>query len=311
MYKSLIYETYGQPHRVLKLKERCQPTLQEEEFLVKMLYAPVNPSDLIPISGAYAHRINLPATAGYEGVGIILGTGSSLSKTLIGKYVLPLNGEGTWQNVVRCPSSHAFFIPKTLDLVSASQLYINPLTAWILCTEVLALKPGQILAVNAAGSAIGKLFAQLSQLLGFNLIAITRDVKKHQILKTYGTPELREDLFDLEVDAAIDCVGGKAGTALAACVRSGGKFQALGLLSGQQVDWAKISTFPIEAGIFHLRHWNNKQSVEKWQETMDLLAQLVIDGHLLINQDVEYVPFEHLPERLGRSRSQKLLIKFT
>lgn len=70
-----------------------------------------------------------------------------------------------------------FLFLDTLDLISASQLYINPLTAWLLCTEVLALKPSQKLAVNAAGSSIGQIFAQLSQILGFDFIAITRDSK--------------------------------------------------------------------------------------------------------------------------------------
>ena len=75
------------------------------------------------------------------------------------------------------PYISCIFVPDTLDLISASQLYINPLTAWLLCTEVLALKPGQKLAVNAAGSTIGQIFAQLSQILGFDFIAITRDSK--------------------------------------------------------------------------------------------------------------------------------------
>ena len=68
MYSSFSYESYGLPHQVLRLKEKCQPSLQPQELLVKMLYAPVNPSDLIPMTGAYAHRISLPATAGYEGL---------------------------------------------------------------------------------------------------------------------------------------------------------------------------------------------------------------------------------------------------
>ncbi|MCI3860444.1 alcohol dehydrogenase catalytic domain-containing protein [Lactococcus garvieae] len=143
MYQSFIYESYGLPHQVLKLKEKCQPHLHPQELLVKMFYAPVNPSDLIPMTGAYAHRISLPATAGYEGVGLVADVGSALSRKLIGQRVLPLEGEGTWQSFVKCPASHAFFVPESLDSISASQLYINPLTAWLLCTEVLALKPGQ------------------------------------------------------------------------------------------------------------------------------------------------------------------------
>lgn len=310
MYSSFSYESYGLPHQVLRLKEKCQPSLQPQELLVKMLYAPVNPSDLIPMTGAYAHRISLPATAGYEGVGLVADVGCALSRKLIGQRVLPLEGEGTWQTFVKCPISHAFFVPDTLDLISASQLYINPLTAWLLCTEVLALKPGQKLAVNAAGSTIGQIFAQLSQILGFDFIAITRDNKKHQLLKERGAQELRTDLVDLEVDAAIDCVGGQDGTDLAACLRAGGKFQALGLLSGEQVNWGKIAELPIDIGIFHLRHWNAKLSPEEWQKIMQTLANLAADRRLLLNQAVEIIPYDQLISSLKYPKKNKRLISF-
>ena len=310
MYQSFIYESYGLPHQVLKLKEKCQPHLQPQELLVKMLYAPVNPSDLIPMTGAYAHRISLPATAGYEGVGLVADVGSALSRKLIGQRVLPLEGEGTWQSFVKCPASHAFFVPESLDSISASQLYINPLTAWLLCTEVLALKPGQKLAVNAAASSIGQIFAQLSRILGFEFIAITRNNKKHQLLKERGAQELRTDLHNLEVDAAIDCVGGQAGTDLAYCVRSGGKFQALGLLSDQQVDWEKLAQLPIDVGIFHLRHWNAKLSPAEWQRSMQTLSHLAVNGRLLINQTVDIIPYKQLIETLASPQQNKRLISF-
>lgn len=310
MYQSFIYESYGLPHQVLKLKEKCQPHLHPQELLVKMLYAPVNPSDLIPMTGAYAHRISLPATAGYEGVGLVADVGSALSRKLIGQRVLPLEGEGTWQSFVKCPASHAFFVPESLDSISASQLYINPLTAWLLCTEVLALKPGQKLAVNAAASSIGQIFAQLSRILGFEFIAITRNNKKHQLLKERGAQELRTDLHNLEVDAAIDCVGGQAGTDLASCVRAGGKFQALGLLSGEQVDWEKLAQLPIDVGIFHLRHWNAKLSPAEWQRSMQTLSHLAVNGRLLINQAVDIIPYEQLIETLASPQQNKLLISF-
>ena len=52
-----------------------------------MLVRPINPSDLIPITGAYAHRIPLPNIPGYEGVGIVEDVGAFVSRELIGKRV--------------------------------------------------------------------------------------------------------------------------------------------------------------------------------------------------------------------------------
>ena len=45
-----------------------------------MLVRPINPSDLIPITGAYAHRIPLPNIPGYEGVGIVEDVGAGVTR---------------------------------------------------------------------------------------------------------------------------------------------------------------------------------------------------------------------------------------
>ena len=61
-----------------------------------MLVRPINPSDLIPITGAYAHRIPLPNIPGYEGVGIVEDVGGryeSLSVNVFYRYVEKVLGK--------------------------------------------------------------------------------------------------------------------------------------------------------------------------------------------------------------------------
>jgi NADPH:quinone reductase-like Zn-dependent oxidoreductase len=124
-----------------------------------MLARPINPSDLIPIRVAYSHRISLPNIPGYEGVGIVEEVGPLVSRNLIGRRVLPLRGEGTWQELVKTSAEFAVPIPDSIDDFTASQMYINPITAWVTCMEVLKLSPNDVLLVNACGSSIGHIFA--------------------------------------------------------------------------------------------------------------------------------------------------------
>lgn len=180
-----FYE-FGSPESVLKVERKNIQPPANGEVLVRMKVRPINPSDLIPIRGAYSHRISLPTIPGYEGVGIVEDVGASVSQELIGKRVLPLRGEGTWQEFVKTSAEFAVPIPNSIDDYSASQLYINPVTAWIICTEVLSLKPDDVLLVNACGSAIGRIFAQLSKVFGFQLIAVTRNNKYTRDLLKLG-----------------------------------------------------------------------------------------------------------------------------
>ncbi len=287
------YYNFGNPKDVLKMEKRGINPLLEEEILVRMITAPINPSDLIPITGAYSHRIDLPHIPGYEGVGIVVDVGRSVPKSLIGKRVLPLRGEGTWQEYVKTSAKYAIQIPATIDDDLAAQLYINPVTAWLTCTETLKLKPDDTLLVNACGSAIGHIFVQLSNILGFRLIAITRndDYTKEllklgasHVINTSVTP-LYNTVMELTkgvgATAAIDSVGGKDGSELAFCVRPNGVFLTIGLLSGIPINWSDISKRTnIEVKLFHLRYWNAKVSVQTWQDTFNHIITLLKGDHL-------------------------------
>ena len=105
--KSIKFYEFGSPKDVLKVEYKSIEPPKDNEFLLRMLARPINPSDLIPIRGSYAHRISLPNIPGYEGVGIVEEIGPLVSKNLIGKRVLPLRGEGTWQEFVKTSVEYA------------------------------------------------------------------------------------------------------------------------------------------------------------------------------------------------------------
>ncbi|WP_285767306.1 zinc-dependent alcohol dehydrogenase family protein [Peribacillus sp. SI8-4] len=287
-----FYE-FGNPQNVIKVEHTSIQKPLGGEVLVRMTTRPINPSDLLPIRGAYSHRIPLPAIPGYEGVGVVEEVGPFVSKDLIGKRVLPLRGEGTWQEYVRTSAELAIVIPDSIEDYVAAQLYINPLTAWLICTETLALKPDDVLLVNACGSSIGRIFTQLANILGFKLIAVTRnDTYTDELLKlgadhvvdtskTSMIEAVMEVTNGRGAKAAIDSVGGIAGSELAFCVQPAGILLTIGLLSGQSVNWAKISQqTKVQVKMFHLRHWNHQASVRTWQETFDRLLGFIADHRL-------------------------------
>lgn len=286
--KYIEFNEFGCPKEVLTIEYKTIEPPKDNEVLVRMLVRPINPSDLIPIRGSYAHRISLPNIPGYEGVGIVEDVGPFVSKNLIGKRVLPLRGEGTWQEVVKTSAEFVVPIPDSIDDFTAAQMYINPVTAWVVCSEVLKLKPNDVLLVNACGSAIGHVIAQFANIFGFQLIAVTRNNDYTEELLQLGASAvidtsksaLIETVMELTngmgADAAIDSIGGTDGNELAFSVHPNGQFLTIGLLSGIQVNWAAIvNQAKVNANIFHLRHWNKNVSTSKWQETFNHLIKLI------------------------------------
>ncbi|WP_306983467.1 zinc-dependent alcohol dehydrogenase family protein [Alkalicoccobacillus murimartini] len=305
-------EQFGEPKKVLTIRDQEQLVLEEHQLRVKMIYAPINPSDLIPIRGSYAQRISLPYIPGYEGVGKVVDVGCGVSETWIGKRVLPLRGEGTWQEYVTSPAEWAVEVPETMSDFIAAQAYINPLTAWIIATETLDLQPGETIAVNAANSVLGRLLIQLSQHLRFNVIAIVRRTTQVDELQQLGAYQVL--LKDIDsVDAAIDMAGGSSGTELACCVKSGGTCLSVGLLSGKPMDVASVlARKHINLKMFHLRHWNAKTTTEQWHKAFLMIKKLLEQDIIQIKSPCAIYSYQDWKEAVveAENRQGKVFLSF-
>lgn len=316
-YYRLIYRSFGFPLDVLELQEETFQKLKPKHALIKMIAAPINPSDLLPIQGAYSHRIMLPKIAGYEGVGIVTQVSSKQYSHLLGKRVLPLRGEGTWQEYLQSPESLLIPVPESIDDFTAAQLYINPITALIVCTEKLQLKNGQTLIMNACGSSIASIIIQLSRILGFKVIALTSNSNKEQELLQLGAGKvfdytnknLQHDIVKytrgMGVDAGIDFIGGEKGDFLASNIRKDGVYLSLGLLSGTPVNWSYIKqSKEVTPQLFHLRNWNQDIDENKWHNTFSRLINLIETNKVTIAKPEIIYDFQEFQQALSYLNTQ-------
>lgn len=256
------YHQFGSPPDVLYVAKVDRPLLKADEVLVRMQLRSINPSDLLTIKGRYPSRIVLPAIPGYEGVGVIVEQGIAITDLSIGQRVLGLRGmwaysshlghpfvkhtSGTWQEYIKLSSQGIITVPDEIDNATAAQLYINPLTAWLMLKNELKLGKGDILIANACGSVIGRIFAEFASIFGYELIGVTRNDTHTKILNKLGVKKvintseepLVETLLSYTkgrgVTAALDAIGGEDGVKLAQCVQEGGTMLLYGSLSGEQ-----------------------------------------------------------------------------
>src|SRR5260370_23393349 len=95
-----VYERHGNPADVLRVESRPWPTPAAGEAIVKMEAAPINPADLNQIEGKYPIRAELPATPGFEGAGVVVDLGGSLTHVVAGALVILPHNVGTWREAV-------------------------------------------------------------------------------------------------------------------------------------------------------------------------------------------------------------------
>src|SRR5688572_30876464 len=85
------------PQDVIDAVDMTLPPPAEGQALVEVLAAPINPSDVLTLTGQYGLLPPLPAVGGNEGVGRVAQLGPSTNHGLkVGQTVLLPVGIGTW-----------------------------------------------------------------------------------------------------------------------------------------------------------------------------------------------------------------------
>lgn len=203
--------------------------------LVRMLFAPLNPADLLTIDGTYPFPLGAVPILGAEGVGVVEAAGSDVATVSPGDLVLPLS-RGNWSRYRLLDAQEVVQVPAGIEPCQAAMLRINPMTALLLLKDV-SVGEGGYLIQNAAASAVGhwvRVFARGSGVGVLNVVRPGSDA---------ALPDQIEDGPDLAgriwgrvapelVHGALDCVGGEATGRLAASVSSGARIIVFGHLSG-------------------------------------------------------------------------------
>lgn len=173
-----------------------------KQILVRVLASPVNPSDYNQIQGIYPMKPkSFPAVGGMEGVAVVEQVGAWVSNVQIGDWVLPARGPlGMWRQFLVGDASADFIkVDNKMPVEAAATVAINPLTAWCLLKEMVELKPGDIVAQNAANSFVGQAVIQLAREMGIKTLNVIRSARDdYDELRVRGPP-VAENNFHLNV----------------------------------------------------------------------------------------------------------------
>ena len=281
------------PQASIEAVEFTLPELIAGQALVEVLAAPINPSDVLTLTGLYGMLPPLPAIGGNEGVGKVLALGPDTKGPAIGQTVLLPVGCGTWATHVQAEAKTLMPLPNDADPLQLAMMTVNPPTASLMLSEFVTLEAGEWVIQNAANSGVGAYLIQLAKARGFKTVNIVRrESAVAGVLEIGGDvvlvdgPSLAKRVAEAtggaKIRLAIDAVGGVSTDNLANCVTEGGVLVNYGMMSGEpcQVSPASFVFRDVTLRGFWLAKWFKNAMPEQRMAVFGEIAQLIASGKL-------------------------------
>jgi len=229
MMKAIVVHEYGGPE-VLKYEDVPRPEPKENEALVRVIAAGVNPVDALIRTGKYAKFFGttLPLIPGYDIAGIVEKTGAKITKLKAGDsiYAYVLWGGGYAEYAV-ATEGEATAKPKSLNYIEAAAVPLAALTAWQALIDTAKLSAGQTVLIHGGSGGVGSMAIQIAKARGAKVIA-TASTSNQDLLKQLGadvaidyTKTKFEDVAK-DVDVVLDSVGKDTLARSYGVVRKGG-----------------------------------------------------------------------------------------
>lgn len=161
------------------------------EVRVRVHAAAVNPTDTFIPTGIRVRRgeqPQFPYVPGMDIAGVVDEVGDDVDSVAVGDRVMgivvPERDHGAYRESIVLPAESVTHAPKDSSHAEAASLPMNGLTAR-LALDLLALAPGQVLAVTGAAGAFGGYVVQLAKADGLTVIADAAE-KDEQLVRELG-----------------------------------------------------------------------------------------------------------------------------
>jgi NADPH:quinone reductase-like Zn-dependent oxidoreductase len=189
MMKAAILERYGKNSSV-RIGEMPEPELRDDEVLVQVHAAGVNPLDAKIKSGEFKLLLpyRVPFILGHDVAGVVVRVGSRVRQFKAGDEVYSRPDDfriGAFAEFIAIKETSLALKPKTLSMEEAASIPLVSLTAWQALVEKANLKQGQKVFIQAGSGGVGTFAIQLAKHLGA-FVATTASTANVDWVKSLG-----------------------------------------------------------------------------------------------------------------------------
>ena len=214
--KAIRIHAYGGPE-VLKYEDVPRPVPNDDDVLIKVIAAGVNPVDWKIRQGYMKDMFTLPLILGWDVAGVIEEKGNKVTNLEIGQsvYTRPsLMRNGAYAEYIAVKASEVALKPESIDYIQAAAVPLAALTAWQSIFDLAHLQAGQKILIHAAAGGVGHYAVQFANWAGAHVIG-TASAQNHEFLKSigahetidYNTTPFEDKVHD--ADVVLETIGGE------------------------------------------------------------------------------------------------------
>jgi NADPH:quinone reductase-like Zn-dependent oxidoreductase len=180
--KAMVQDTYGSPD-LMELRETDKPLIKDDQVLVRVRAASVNPPDWAGVTGVpYIVRASFGLRKPRNGVrgsdlaGIVEMVGKNVTRLKVGDEVF---GKGTGTFAEYAVAAAANLVPKPANITfeQAASVPMSGLTALHALRDVGRVQSGQKVLITGAGGGIGTFAVQIAKSYGAEVTGVCSTTK--------------------------------------------------------------------------------------------------------------------------------------
>ena len=322
--KVVKFEEYGGPE-VLQYTESEQPKPKAHEVLIEVKAVGVNYADTARREGKYVVPTELPYIPGSEAAGIVVETGSEVTRFKAGDRVVALIESAAYAEYAAIPEQVLTPVPEGVSFEEAVALPLQGLSAYHILKTMGRLEPGETVLIHAAAGGVGTIAVQLAKLFGAGKIIATAstDEKLFHAEKMGAThlvnyseegwvQRVKEITKGKGVDVALEMVGGSVFNETLKTLAPFGRLVIFGAASGEQAVFAPGQLMKRNQSVIGFFLPQIMRNQELFQKSFQELLEYMNNGQLKLTIGGAY-PLEQAADvhKLLQSRKTigKLVLK--
>jgi NADPH:quinone reductase-like Zn-dependent oxidoreductase len=305
--KAIVYSNYGSPD-VLKYEDVERPTCGEDDVLIRVRAASVNPYDWHFVRGTpYPIRImaglRKPTAArlGVDAAGRVEAVGSSVTRFKPGDEVFGAC-RGAFAEYASASESALVSKPANVTFEQAASAPMAALTALQGLRDSGHVQSGQQVLINGASGGVGSFAVQIAKSFGADVTGVcsTRNVAMVRSIGANRVIDYTQEDFTrggAVYDLVLDCIGNRSLSACRRVLKPGGRYVGVGGPDGR---WIGPLAIPIKALLlspFVSQKMGMVMAKLRGHDDLALLGDLMASGKIAPVIDRRY-PLSEVPQAI-------------